>query len=210
METTIYLIRHGESEGNKEGKFRGRMDFPLTEQGIQQAKDLRDELKGVKFTAIYTSPLRRAYDTAKILAEPHGLEPIVEEGFINISLGEWEGMPKEEIKRGYPELWQLWITEPEKLQIPDAETLDQVMERSVAALKRIVREHKGGIVAVVTHRAVLKPMLAGVLGISRPYFWRLHMDTASYSILEYREGRGFTLSLLNETKHLKGFIKEVV
>ena len=209
METVIYLIRHGESQGNKEGRFRGRTDFPLTENGMRQARELCGELKEIELAAVYSSPLRRALDTAKVVAEPHGLEPVVEEGFNNISLGEWEGKPKDEIREKYPDLWRLWITTPEKLEIPGGESLRKVMERSVKALERIVERHSGQTVAIVTHRAVLKPLLAGILGIAEPYFWKLHMDTASYSILEHREGRGYTLSLLNQTRHLREFIKEV-
>jgi len=204
----IILIRHGESEGNKEGLFRGRWDFPLTQNGIEQAEALQKELKDFDISAIYSSPLKRAHDTAKIVALPHQLDVVIDENFNNICLGEWEGKPKEYIKEHYPDLWKIWITEPEKLRFPDIETLDMVMERSVNRLRELVQLHSEGTFAIVTHRAVLKPLIAGILEMTPPYFWKIHMDTASYSILEYDKVRGYTLSLLNQTKHIKKLIKE--
>lgn len=204
----IILIRHGESKGNREGLFRGRHDFPLTQNGISQAEALQRELKDVNIDAIYSSPLRRAYDTAKIVAAPHNIDVIIDESFNNISLGEWESKPKEYIREHYPDLWQIWITEPEKLRFPNIEPLDMVMKRSVKRLKELVQLHTDGTFAIVTHRAVLKPLIAGILEIKPPYFWKIHMDTAAYSILEYDEERGYTLSLLNQTKHIKKLIKE--
>lgn len=210
MRTTIYLIRHGECVGNREGLFRGRYDFPLNEVGRKQAIWLAEELKDVKFDAVYTSPLSRAMETAEAICRSQGIEPIVEQGFNNIHLGSWEGKPKKEIAERFPKEFRLWRSEPEKLKMKGAETLSQVQERAVATLVRITKERMGGGFAVVTHRAVLKPLIAGILGIPAPYFWKLHPETASYSIIEHTPQRGYALSLFNQTKHLKEFIREDV
>lgn len=213
MPTTIYLIRHGECKGNREGLFRGRFDFPLNEQGVEQARSLADELKEVPFDACYTSPLSRALETAGIICEGRSITPITEEGFNNIHLGAWEGRPKSEIEKEQPEEFKLWRTEPEKLRMPGAETLSDVQKRAVDTLVRITDERRGGGrggLAVVTHRAVLKPLIAGLLGIPEPYFWKLHPETASYSIVEHTARRGFALVMFNQTKHLKEFIREDV
>ncbi len=207
----IYLIRHGETEGNREGYFRGRADFPLNETGIEQAKALAEELKDTGIKIIYSSPLSRALKTAEILAEATGAEVVVEEGFTNINLGPWEGKKKEEVKRNYPELFELWVNYPEKLRLEGAETLQDVQRRSFEALKRIVQqcfERNIERIAVVTHRAVLKPLIAAALEIKEPYFWKIQVETASYSILSHDGKRGFILKLLNQTKHLKSYIEE--
>lgn len=211
MRTTIYLIRHGECVGNREGLFRGRHDFPLNEVGREQAESLAEELKDVEFEALFSSPLKRAYQTAEKLCEGRGIEPILEEGFNNIHLGQWEGRPKKEIAERYPAEFRLWRTEPEKLRMPGAETLSDVQKRAVDTLVRITGERRGGGrggIAVVTHRAVLKPLIAGLLGIPAPYFWKLHPETASYSIIEHTAERGYALVMFNQTKHLKEFIRE--
>jgi phosphoserine phosphatase len=208
MRTTIYLIRHGECAGNREGLFRGRYDFPLNEVGKEQADSLAKELEDVKFDAVFSSPLKRAWKTAEKLCKDRGITPIAQEGFNNIHLGEWEGRPKAEIAEKYPAEFRLWRTEPEKLRMPGAETLAQVQARAVNALVRITEKWMGTGIAVVTHRAVLKPLIAGVLGIAAPYFWKLHPETASYSIIEHTSERGFALALFNQTRHLKEFIRE--
>jgi broad specificity phosphatase PhoE len=203
----IYLVRHGESVGNREDRFRGRHDFPLNENGIRQARALYQELSSVRFDAIYSSPLKRAFTTAEILANKRPVLKI-DNGFTNISLGDWENRKKSEIREGYPDLWKLWTTEPEKLNFPGMETLAQVSERSYKSLQKLIKSHPKGIIAIVSHRAVIKPLIAAVLNIPEPYFWKVHMDTAAYSILEYRKERGFTLTGLNFNKHLVNFIRE--
>jgi broad specificity phosphatase PhoE len=213
MLTTIYLIRHGECEGNREGLFRGRFDYPLNEQGIEQARALAEELGGVYLDACYTSPLTRAYQTAEVICKSRSIAPIKEEGFNNIFLGAWEGRPKADIEKEHPHEFKLWRTEPEKLRMPGAETLAEVQKRAVDTLVRITDERRGGGrggLAVVTHRAVLKPLIAGILGIREPYFWKLHPETASYSIVEHTPERGFALVMFNQTKHLKEYIREDV
>ncbi len=200
---TFYFIRHGESKGNKEGLFRGRTDFPLTELGKKQAQSLARALKGIRFSAIISSPLKRAYETALFVA--NGQVVRIMDEFNNINLAEWEGKRKEYIQKKYPREWHLWITEPEKLQIAGAETLDEVKERAKRGVLNLIKEYRDGTFCIVTHRAVLKPLFAELLGIKKPYFWRLHFDTASYSIIEYDDKRGFTLMKLNVTHHLPEF-----
>jgi probable phosphoglycerate mutase len=208
MRTTIYLIRHGECAGNREGLFRGRYDLPLNEVGRDQANSLAEELKDVEFDAVYSSPLIRALETAQILCKGRGIEPVVVEGFNNIYLGEWEGNPKKEIAEKYPKQFRMWRTEPEKLKMKGMETLADVQHRTVQALALITEERMGQTLAVIGHRAVLKPLIAGVLSIPAPYFWKLHPETASYSIIEHTMERGYALVMFNQTKHLKEFIRE--
>ncbi len=207
----IFLIRHGETRGNREGFFRGRSDFPLNENGVKQAVALGEALRDSGIQVIYSSPLSRAYETAQRVASAVGAEVLIEEGFNNINLGPWEGRKKEEIREKYPREFETWITVPENLRLPGAESVLEVQERSVKTLKKLVKElseKKIQTFAIVTHRAVLKPLIAGVLDIKIPFFWKIHVDTASYSILEYSPERGFTLKLLNQTSHLQNFIVE--
>ena len=208
--TLIILVRHGECEGNIKGMFRGRTDFPLNERGLIQARDLAQELKKFSLKHIYTSPLSRARQTAEAISQECGIEVKVEEQFNNIELGSWEGRFKNEIAELYPKEWELWINNPEKLRVEDMETLYDVQMRTKACLDSLVSKHDGETLAVVTHRAVLKPLIAACLNIASPYFWRIHLDTASYSLLSYKEGRGYCLLQLNQTKHLKEYVTEWV
>jgi len=108
--TKIILVRHGECEGNVEGLFRGRSDFPLNKNGVRQAQSLAEEIANLgKVDFIFTSPLKRAAETAQIVSQRMGNIPVTSlQGFTNISLGPWEGRRKKEIMQEYPEEWSLW------------------------------------------------------------------------------------------------------
>ena len=118
--TEIVLVRHGETELNTAGVFRGRADVALNERGRIQAEAVAAALSGVPVAAVFGSPMIRALDTARAVASPHGLEPIVDPAFNNIDLGEWQGMEKERVRREQPELWRLWMEDPDALRIPGA------------------------------------------------------------------------------------------
>lgn len=202
--TTIYLIRHGECAGNKENRIRGREDFPLNENGLLQAHALASALKEKDIKHVYTSPLIRAKRTAQILADALDVPCEPRDAFCNIHLGPWDGRLKSEILANEPEKWHTWLNQPEELVIEGGETLDQVRDRALAELDALIAQHSGQNIALVSHRGVLKPLLAGALGVSRPSYWRLHVDTASYSLLTFDKARGYCLMGLNFTEHLKG------
>lgn len=210
--TKILLVRHGECHGNIEGLFRGRSDFPLNENGIKQAQCLAEEIASLgPIDSIFTSPLKRAFHTAQIISQRNGgvsITPL--QGFTNISLGPWEGRKKADIMQEYPEEWALWINSPERLRLPNAESIPDVQRRAFSTLEFIVQKYKGKTLVIVSHRAVIKPLIAACLQIADPYFWRIHVDTASYSIIMHDENRGYCLTLLNQTKHLKSFTSEWV
>ncbi len=202
-ETTVYIIRHGECDGNRDKRIRGCVDFPLNENGLKQARALAARLKGAGISAVVTSPLARALETARILGEAVGAEPVVKEGFRNICFGEWENRLQSDIMREFPEAWRTWTTRPEELRVAGAESLFDVRERSLRELENTVAEYEGRTIALVSHRALIKPMLAGALGVALPFFWRLYLDNAAYGILTHTPERGFTLRALNITEHLK-------
>ena len=208
--TTILLARHGECRGNIEGLFRGRVDFPLNEQGLRQAAELGAALRTFRPEAVVTSPLLRAKHTAEAVAAACSVTVEEDEGFNNISLGIWEGQPKTDIAERFPDQWKIWLENPERLAVEGSESLDDVLKRSMEALGRAVAKYRGKTFAAVTHRTVIKPLVAGCLGIPSPYFWKVHMDTGSYSILVHDDLHGYSLFSLNRTDHLSGFITEWV
>lgn len=202
--TTILLIRHGRTRANREGIFRGRMDVPLDDTGEAQAEATGRYLKDRPVAAVYSSPLVRARETALAVAGPHGLSPQIEEAFDNLELGPWTGRRRAEVAEEDPGNWKIWLECPEELDLPGAETLDQVAERSSRRLDELVAAHPGQTFAVVAHRAVIKPLLARLLRLGRPWFWRFALDPGSVSVLVHRHGRGYTLTSLNEAGHLEG------
>ncbi|MEA4880620.1 MAG: histidine phosphatase family protein [Synergistaceae bacterium] len=206
--TTILIARHGECRGNTDGLFRGRMDFPLNDRGRIQAEELAGAIAPLRPTVLYSSPLLRAVETAEACGRRCSLPVLIEEGFNNISLGPWEGQPKTEIAREFPREWELWLKDPEQLDIEGGETLSQVFLRSMESLNRLVNAHRGETILILTHRTVIKPLLAGCLAIPSPWFWKTHTDTAAYSILHFDDLHGYSLYALNRTDHLSGFTTE--
>ncbi|MFP4460079.1 MAG: histidine phosphatase family protein [Candidatus Zixiibacteriota bacterium] len=208
---TFYLVRHGETLMNREGIFRGRIDAPLNEAGMKQGVELGKALSHIKFDAIYSSPLARSLATASAIMTANPDNPPVEinESFNNINLGEWQGEPKDVIAAKYPKLWQKWVYDPENIEIPGAETFKDIKNRLKAALDEIIKTHNGNI-AIVSHRSILKTLLALFIGLEGPYFWHFHLDNASYSTVEYSEDRGFTITHLNVSHYLTDYVQERV
>lgn len=203
----IYLIRHGETELNRLGVFRGRYDVDLNENGRLQAKQIAKALSGKDLKFIVSSPLKRASETAITIAAELGIECRIEEAFNNIDLGSWQGVPKDKIKKDYPDLWHIWTTNPERLLIPGGETLSHVRKRSSRCLKSLIKKTRGSF-GVVTHRAVIKPLAAAILGMRAPYFWKLHIDNASFSVFEVIN-EDFMLISWNNNSHLSRKVTEI-
>ncbi len=206
----LYFIRHGETKENRKGIFRGRLNTPLNENGLEQADQLGQALSKVNFDRLYSSPLYRAIQTAEGIKRHNSkIEAILPfEAFNNIDLGDWMGQPMEDISQRYPRKFKQWIEMPEKLVIPGGETLGEMRTRIAEGLSDI--EGMSGTVGIVTHRSVLKVMLSVILGMEESYFWRFHFDNASYSTAEFSRRRGWLLTSMNNTHHLGDFVEERV
>jgi broad specificity phosphatase PhoE len=205
--TEIILVRHGETESNRRGLFRGRLDVPLNARGREQAEAVAGALAGDPVAAVFTSPLVRAVDTADAIARKHGIEPITDVSFDNIDLGRWQGLEKARVEREEPELWHLWMTDPDRWSVPGAESLAAVRDRALARTLALVAEYAGGRLVIVSHRSVLKLLGGALLGMETGYFWSLYLDNAGYSVIGHGEG-GFVLLKWNEACHLRERVVE--
>ena len=157
--TTIFFVRHGESEANAEHRFSGRMDSPLTERGRRQAEIVADALADVPFDRIVATPLSRSLDTALAIARRRKMPVDVEGRLIEIDVGDKTGTTFDEV-RGLPE-WR----DDGFVAWPNGETLEQVLERGLAAIRHIVRETRGGTVLVVGHGGVTRILVSHYLGM---------------------------------------------
>ena len=143
----------------------------------------------------------RALDTARAVASPHGLDPVVDPAFDNIDLGEWQGVAKDLVEREHPELWRLWREDPDALRIPGGESLADVRERAYLRTLELVEQHPGKRMVIVSHRSVAKLLAGALLGMESGYFWRFYLDNAGYSVFGFNEG-AFVLLRWNEACHL--------
>jgi broad specificity phosphatase PhoE len=205
--TSIYLVRHGQTAWNKEEIFRGRTDVPLDETGLKQAELAAEYFKGMEIHGIYSSPLARAWQTAERIAQSHSLKVQPLEGIIDLSFGNWEGHPHQEIKKIDSECYKQWVEKPHRVRLPGGESLDEVRIRSMAALEEVIQKHSGKTLVLVSHRVINKVLICGILGIDNSHFWQIGQDTTAINLIQYKNGK-YILSILNETCHLKRLKEE--
>jgi 2,3-bisphosphoglycerate-dependent phosphoglycerate mutase len=153
--TEILLIRHGETEWNKQGRMQGQQDSPLTPTGLLQARQLARRLKDVPFSTLYSSDLGRAHQTARCIADATGHDIIADADLRERSFGIFEGLTNTEIEARYPEHYAPFAKRDPHFAMPDGESAVQFHARCVGCLKRIAARHSDESVVVVTHGLVL-------------------------------------------------------
>ncbi len=200
----LFLVRHGETESNRRGLALGRADAPLNENGRRQALQLAAALSQEALLAVYASPLARTAETAKPIASAHDLTVQLEPGFIEMDVGEVEGLTFVELRERYPDLLETWAdARGPRTAMPGGERLLDVQRRAVAALRSVVKRHPDGSVCVVTHNFVILSLLADVLAIDLAAFRRLRHAVGGITTLDLTAGRTRVLRL-NDTCHLAG------
>lgn len=204
----LILARHGETVWNVEKIYRGRADVNLDEVGIKQAELLGKYLSNWKLEAIYSSPLKRALDTANIVARYQKIGVHITEGLIDFDYGEWQSLPEQEAKRLYPTLHNEWHNNPHKVKMPGGESLEDVRKRAVAIVNDVLPKYQGSIL-LVSHRVVNKVLICSLLGLDNSHFWNINLDVGGITIFNYVDGR-FVLTRHNDTSHLRELQKSVL
>ena len=157
--TQLYLVRHGLTDWNVEGRYQGQTDLPLNAAGRAQALRLRQQLAGIPFAAVYSSDLRRASETAGILAAPSGIEVQPDPRLREMNLGVWEGQLVTEIAAQYPAAWAERLRDPLHARAPGGESVAEVAARVAEAANAIARANSAGPVLVVSHGVALATLL---------------------------------------------------
>jgi probable phosphoglycerate mutase len=206
----LLLVRHGETDWNREGRFQGQIDIPLNERGLAQAAAARDFLAGVPIQRAWSSVMARPRRTAEVILEAHpGVELATTEGLVEIGHGLWEGRLEQEIAAQWPELLADWKAAPHTEQMPEGETIHDVRERSLAswlAIASSLRDGETGI--VVAHDAVNKTILCELLGLGPAHIWAVKQGNGGVTVIDYPEGSNplGVVSCLNLTHHLGGVL----
>lgn len=199
----LYLVRHGETESNRLGLALGRDDVPLNERGRWQAERLGRALASEPLAAVYASPLVRALDTARAVAEPHGLTVEIDERLVEMEIGEVDGLSFDEVRKRYPDLLAAWAGEQGPTRaMPGGERLLDVQERAWQAVSELAARNADESIAVVTHNFVILSVLARALGIELSQFRRLRHAVAAVSVLDFSPKRVMAVRL-NDTCHLE-------
>ncbi len=199
--TAIILARHGETEWNVTEVFRGRIDVELNEAGVKQAELLAEYLSHSKIDAVYSSPLKRALKTAEMIAGYHKLGVEIAPGLIDFNYGDWQGLPHQEVRDKYKELYAEWTENPHQIKMPAGESLSDVRERAIGVVDSVTAKYTGTIV-LVSHRVVNKVLICALLGLDNSHFWNIRLDTCGITTFAYERGQ-FILAEHNNTSYLQ-------
>jgi len=172
------MIRHGEIASNVNKVYAGRSPEPLTEKGIQQARQVSEKLKSLKIDALYSSPIQRALQTAQIVGEHIGIDPVVNDAFRELEMGPWEGMSEHDVAKEYPDEWVLWNKNPAELKLPGRETLNELLERVIEGVRNIYHEARSPNIVIVTHVAVIRVLLLWYAEKSLDLYKSIHVPNA--------------------------------
>src|SRR5271157_5849048 len=140
----FYFLRHGEAEWNAEGRLCGSTDVPLSDVGRRQAQLLARRLQPIVFETLYSSPLGRALETARLIGEAIGRKPVVDQRLVELNYGAWEGKTFEEITRATPAIYRAWDADPANMAPPGGESGVQLIERVTPFLADVAHRHQQG------------------------------------------------------------------
>jgi probable phosphoglycerate mutase len=208
----ILLARHGETRWNAEGRYQGQVDVPLSEVGEVQARKLGERLREVHIDRAVSSPLSRAKRTAELALGPARESMLrLDEGFAEIAHGTWEGLLATEIDAMDRERLRAWREAPETVQMPQGESLQQVLDRAWAALERAT----AGLGAeetllVLAHDAVNRVLLCRILGLPLSRLWSFRQAPTTINLLEGPDVGHLDLVRLNDCQHHTPLFGEAV
>jgi broad specificity phosphatase PhoE len=203
MTTKFILFRHGQTEWNVGERFRGHADLALDKTGRTQAENISSRLKDEDIRAIYSSPLRRALQTAKPLADALRLSVQTHEGLADIDFGALEGMTLEEARQSFPDVIEAWLNRPGHVKFPKGESFKTMRTRIQAMLDELSKKHDGQTIALVSHKVVCGAIFCVVLGLDADMLWQIQQDVACINRFE-RRPHGWVVTLVNDTDHLSG------
>lgn len=198
----LILVRHGETELNKAGLIQGVNEAPLNATGIAQATSVARALAADLPIQLYTSPLRRALDTAEIISTALKVPFTPLKGLEEADTGELEGLTGQQMRQRYPEFVRRWAEDSATAQMPGGESLLQVQQRAWPVIAGLAQKHPDDVVVVVTHNFTIQAIVCKVLDMPLRNSRRLRQDLGAITRLELTSDRSILLSL-NETWHLR-------
>ena len=181
----VYLFRHGETANSKEVCFNGHFDVGLSVNGEDQFKEWAQVLKDEPFKAIYSSDLERTGLSARLLGQPHQLEPVVYPELRELCFGAWEGLSVAEVEKKFPKQLEERMKNIEAFQVDGGETFEQLKQRVVPRFEKIIASHPNEQIAIVCHGGVNRVILSHLLEVPIKRIFRLKQDYAALNIIQY-------------------------
>jgi len=199
--TTIYLVRHGETEWNQQSRFQGASDIPLSPRGFQQAEALKNRLEDSHFSEIYSSDLKRAKQTAQVISDGQTKDPVVDARLREINFGEWEGLTYDQIQMKESDALAAWEEDLYNQAPPGGESLRQLIERVTSFWKGLDTSRSTEKILIVAHGGTLQCLICLLLNHDPEKYWQFHLSPASISIIQVYQA-GAILNLHNDRHHL--------
>jgi ribonuclease H / adenosylcobalamin/alpha-ribazole phosphatase len=199
--TVTVLLRHGQTLMSVQQRYAGRSDAPLTDAGVQQAAAAAKRLASAGLGVIVTSPLLRAVQTAQEAATVTGAAVVTDDGFRETDFGAWEGLTFAEVRERWPAELTAWLADPE-VAPPAGESLTDVSTRVTAALHRVLADRAGQQVLIVSHVTPIKTLVAAALLAPPAALFRMHLDVAALSEIDWYPDGPAVLRSFNDTGHL--------
>ena len=203
--TRIILVRHGETALTKQGRYSGRGDVPLSDEGEAQAMAAGGRVAGISrdVTAVVSSPLSRCTRTAELIAaEVGGIPVTVVDDLIECDFGEWEGLTFAEVRERWPAEMRAWLASA-AVAPPGGESFQAVAKRTRAAMATVLKAYANGVVVVVSHVTPIKLILRDALAASDKFLHRLYLDAAGVSTMDVWPDGNIAVRSVNETAHLR-------
>jgi broad specificity phosphatase PhoE len=201
--TRLILVRHGETQANREMRYIGRRNDALTEQGQIQARQIVEALAPLPVAAVYSSPLERAYHTARPIAAHHHLEVQVMDELRESDFGLWEGLSRAEViarSSQDAEHLQAWLRDT-TLAPPDGESIDAMHKRVRTAVEQLAQAHADQTIVLVSHVGPIKALLCAALGAPTSTIFRIFLDPATISVVDWQQPFPI-VRLVNSHAHL--------
>jgi len=199
--TVTALLRHGQTPMSVQKRYAGRTDAPLTEVGVQQAAAAAKRLASAGLGVIVTSPLLRTVQTAQAVAAVTGAAVVTDDGFRETDFGAWEGLTFAEVRERWPAEISAWLADPE-VAPPGGESFTDVSARVTAALDRVLAARAGQTVLIVSHVTPIKMLVGAALLAPPAALYRMHLDVAALSEIDWYADGPAVLRSFNDTSHL--------
>jgi len=201
--TTILLVRHGQTEWNRIERFRGRVDIELNSSGLIQAQKTALQIqRHWQPELIFSSPLKRAMQTAHAIVELTNVQVDPTPDLVDIDYGEWQGLTPEETRLKWPDQLDTWYKHPERVLIPGGENPLEVQFRAVSTIAAAIKTYPNSTIIVVSHTVVNRLILLGILGIGIEHFWQIRQEPCAINIIDVKDN-DFSLVTMNDTCHIE-------
>lgn len=204
----VIFIRPGETDWNRDLRYQGWVAIPLNAYGVRQAQRLANYIRNIGVAVLYSSDLKRAVETANILAEKLGAEPVVDKRLRERNIGKWQGLTQKEMQTWYPAEYAQFVADPDGYRVPDGESRKDVRERILEAFNQYLGADKGETIAILSHSTAINALLAEIIPDVK--FGSVDVSNTSVTTIKHNDDGTWQLVTADDITHLDGMSAQKV